>query len=106
MTEDDILRAYELSAKKVAEVSLREKRYLYSHLDWDDRLISLRGPRGTGKTTMLLQKIRESGKEKAKTLYVSLDSIWLNATTPTSITTRFVRRSRSIRSRTKSCSEH
>ena len=78
MTEDDILRAYELSAKKVAEVSLREKRYLYSHLDWDDRLISLRGPRGTGKTTMLLQKIRESGKEKAKTLYVSLDSIWLN----------------------------
>lgn len=52
MTEDDILRAYELSAKKVAEVSLREKRYLYSHLDWDDRLISLRGPRGTGKTTI------------------------------------------------------
>ena len=78
MTDDDIARAYELSAKKVAEVSLREKRYLYSLVDWDDRLISLRGPRGTGKTTMFLQKIRESGKERSKTLYVSLDSIWLN----------------------------
>lgn len=78
MTDEDISRAYELSSKKVAGVSLRGKRYQYSQLDWNDRLISLRGPRGTGKTTMLLQKIKESGKEKAKTLYVSLDSIWLN----------------------------
>lgn len=33
-------------------------RYLYNEIDWEDRLIGITGPRGTGKTTMLLQHIK------------------------------------------------
>ena len=34
------------------------ERYLYSEIDWEDRLIGIVGPRGTGKTTLILQHIK------------------------------------------------
>ena len=43
----------------VRNVNLTHKRYLYHQINWDARLIGIRGARGTGKTTMLLQYIRE-----------------------------------------------
>ena len=77
MTEHEIDRIYRLSNEKIAEVSMERKRYCYDSIHWQDRLISIKGPRGVGKTTLLLQKIAESGGERRDTLYVSLDSIWL-----------------------------
>ena len=50
-----------------------------ARIDWRDRLVGLRGARGVGKTTLLLQKIADSGEERARSLYVSLDSVWLDA---------------------------
>ena len=79
MTDEDIERIYRISAGKVAETSLSQKRYLYDDIDWNSRLIGLRGARGVGKTTLLLQKICESGVERNASLYVSLDSVWLDA---------------------------
>ena len=79
MTDEDIERIYRISAEKVDETSLSQKRYLYDDIDWKSRLIGLRGARGVGKTTLLLQKIFESGVERNASLYVSLDSIWLDA---------------------------
>ena len=79
MTDEDIERIYRISAEKVAETSLSQKRYLYDDIDWNSRLIGLRGARGVGKTTLLLQKICESGVERNASLYVSLDSVWLDA---------------------------
>lgn len=78
MIEEDIDRLYRLSAEKVADCSLSSKRYCYNEVNWSDKLIGLKGARGVGKTTMLLQKIKES-PDAASTLYVSLDSIWLEA---------------------------
>ena len=49
---------YEMSARRVRSTSLQFKRHLADRIDWDNRLISLRGARGTGKTTLLLQRIR------------------------------------------------
>lgn len=77
MTEADFQEIYQLSSQKVARVRLTFKRYLYSQVDWSDPLICLKGARGVGKTTLLLQKIKESDDRKT-TLYVSLDSIWLD----------------------------
>jgi predicted AAA+ superfamily ATPase len=51
-------------------------RYLYDEIDWDNRLIGITGARGTGKTTMLLQHIKENFPDTSKALYVSLDNIW------------------------------
>lgn len=78
MTEEDIERIYRISAEKIAETSLELKRYAYGDVDWDSRLIGLRGARGVGKTTLLLQKILESGADRDTSLYLSLDSVWLD----------------------------
>ena len=79
MTEEDIERLYRISAEKIADCTIARKRYCYDDIVWSDRLIGLKGARGIGKTTLLLQKIKESGGEASTTLYVSLDSIWLDA---------------------------
>jgi hypothetical protein len=50
MTEEDIERIYRISAEKIAETSLELKRYAFGDIDWDSRLIGLRGARGVGKT--------------------------------------------------------
>jgi len=56
------------------------KRYLHPEIDWDDRLISIVGPRGTGKTTLILQHIKETFPQRKKALYISLDNIWFTKT--------------------------
>jgi predicted AAA+ superfamily ATPase len=55
--------------------SLGFKRYLYSEIAWDDRMIGVVGPRGVGKTTMLLQYIKEN-LDVNRTLYVQADDIY------------------------------
>jgi predicted AAA+ superfamily ATPase len=79
MDQDDIEHIYRLSKDKIEETDLSLKRYSYDSIDWRDRLVGLRGARGVGKTTLLLQKIADSGEERARSLYVSLDSVWLDA---------------------------
>lgn len=51
-------------------------RYLYSQIDWGNRLIGITGSRGTGKTTMMLQHIKKTFPDRSKSLYISLDNIW------------------------------
>lgn len=51
-------------------------RYLYKEIDWENRLIGITGPRGTGKTTMILQHIKTNFTERRKALYVSLDHLF------------------------------
>jgi predicted AAA+ superfamily ATPase len=36
------------------------KRYMYSEIAWNDRMIGIVGARGVGKTTMVLQYIKEN----------------------------------------------
>ena len=78
MTDEDIERVYRISDEKLSETSLALKRYAYDGIDWSSRLIGLRGARGVGKTTLLLQKMLESGDERERSLYLSLDSVWLD----------------------------
>ena len=35
-------------------------RYMFSRIDWDSRLIGLVGPRGVGKTTLMLQHAKRN----------------------------------------------
>jgi hypothetical protein len=51
------------------------KRYLYSEVAWDSRMLGIIGPRGVGKTTMILQYIKENLDSK-KALYVSADDMY------------------------------
>lgn len=51
-------------------------RNLYYVISWDARLIGIKGARGVGKTTMMLQRILLSFEDTSKALYVSLDDVW------------------------------
>jgi len=51
------------------------KRYLYEKVSWDSRMIGIIGARGVGKTTMVLQYIKENLDSK-KALYVSADDMY------------------------------
>lgn len=53
------------------------KRYLYDRISWDSRMIGIIGPRGVGKTTMILQYIKEKLDSK-KALYVSADDLYFS----------------------------
>ncbi|MGI5974437.1 MAG: ATP-binding protein [Paludibacter sp.] len=63
--------------RKLEETDMRFERYLKSQIDWNNRLIGITGARGTGKTTMLLQHIKEQyGTNPENVLFVSLDNIY------------------------------
>lgn len=53
------------------------KRYLYEEISWESRMIGIIGGRGVGKTTMILQRIKEHLSVK-NTLYVSADDIYFS----------------------------
>ena len=62
--------------RKIAKIDTRFKRYLYDQINWDARIIGIKGSRGVGKTTLLLQHILLNYEDIDKTLYVSLDDLW------------------------------
>lgn len=51
------------------------KRYLYEKISWESRMVGIIGARGVGKTTMILQYIKENLNTR-KALYVSADDIY------------------------------
>ncbi len=69
-------RIYKTYGRLLAETDLSFTRYLYEKINWDNKLIVIKGAKGVGKTTMLLQHILKSFTDKQKALYVSLDHIW------------------------------
>ena len=53
------------------------KRYLYNEIAWESRMIGIIGGRGVGKTTMILQRIKEHLSVR-NTLYVSADDMYFS----------------------------
>jgi uncharacterized protein len=51
------------------------QRYLYNQIDLSNRLIAIKGARGVGKTTLLLQLAKDK-LTKESTIYVSLDHFY------------------------------
>lgn len=64
---------------RLSRVSVRFVRYLYGQINWDARLIGIKGARGVGKTTLLLQRIKQAHKKPDTVFYASLDSIWFQS---------------------------
>lgn len=60
--------------RRLDSVNLKFKRYLYDKINWEARLIGIKGARGVGKSTMLIQHIKEGDREKS--MYLSLDNMW------------------------------
>lgn len=83
---------YQKFYKKIELVSLDFKRNLMEQIQWDARLIGIKGARGVGKTTLLLQYIKENLPINESTLYVSLDNIWFAENKLSTLTEDFVKR--------------
>ncbi|MBR5653361.1 MAG: AAA family ATPase [Prevotella sp.] len=64
--------------RKIAKVDTHFIRYLYTQINWDARIIGIKGARGVGKTTILLQHILLNYEDIDKTLYASLDDLWFS----------------------------
>ncbi|ASB50972.1 ATP-binding protein [Alkalitalea saponilacus] len=78
--------------KKIARTDLRFTRNILDEINWDARLIGIKGARGVGKTTLLLQYIKLFLSNKlSKTLYVSMDDIWFSEHKLTQLVDTFVK---------------
>lgn len=62
----------------VQRVETKFKRYMWDEIHWENRLIILLGARGVGKTTLLLQYIKENLPINEETIYASLDDIYFS----------------------------
>lgn len=55
---------------------LHFKRFLFNKIKWDNRLIGIKGARGTGKTTLSLQWLKQQELPVNKAAYFSLDDLY------------------------------
>lgn len=68
-------------------------RGLMGEINWNSRLIGIKGARGIGKTTLLLQYIKLNlSHETENTLYVTLDNIWFSNHSLIDLVDYFVKR--------------
>ena len=72
-------------------IELTTKRFLFNKIAWNDRLIIIKGQRGTGKTTLILQYIKTNFSDLSQTLYVSLDDIYFSINTISDVVEDFVK---------------
>ncbi|MDE5612688.1 MAG: AAA family ATPase [Odoribacter sp.] len=61
--------------KLLLETDSRLHRYMYDRINWNSRMIGLTGPRGVGKTTLILQYIKEHLSDEAS-LYVTAEDFY------------------------------
>ncbi|NLI71855.1 MAG: ATP-binding protein [Bacteroidales bacterium] len=61
--------------KLLRETKLDFRRYIYTKIDWNSRLIGLLGARGVGKTTLVLQHIKENLNPN-EALYVTAEDFY------------------------------
>ena len=79
MEDKDVQPLIERMDYLVDKVSVGFHRYLFSEIKWRNRLLGIKGGRGTGKTTLLRQHVLEEfGGVGEKALYVSLDDLWFS----------------------------
>lgn len=73
-------KLYQKYLANLALTSTDFKRYLYDKIAWDSRMIGIIGARGVGKTTMIIQYIKEN-LEPQKSLYVTADDMYFSENT-------------------------
>lgn len=68
-------RLFEYSNKLINETETSFLRYMYDEINWKSRMIGLIGPRGVGKTTLVLQYIKQN-LNPAETLYITAEDFY------------------------------
>ena len=77
MGETLMNQLYEYMLRQLERTPTTFHRSAYASINWDNRMLGLVGPRGVGKTTVFLQRIKELG-EPRDALYVSADHLYFS----------------------------
>ena len=86
--EDYMEQLFEYFKRKLSETPIDLIRYKYGEIEWGGHALGLVGPRGVGKSTMLLQYIKMRLDVK-DTLYVSADHLYFSSHTLVDTADRF-----------------
>ena len=79
---------FEYFNRKLIDTPIDLVRYKYAEIEWGGHALGLVGPRGVGKSTMLLQYIKMQLDVK-DTLYVSADHLYFSSHTLVDLADRF-----------------
>ncbi len=52
------------------------RRFLHDEINWNQRMIGIKGPRGAGKTTLMLQYLKYDLGMPENALYATTDHVW------------------------------
>lgn len=74
----------------LTQTELGFERYLLNTLPWEQRLLGVKGGRGVGKTTLLLQYIKKQYGVSNTALYVSLDDLYFTEHLLSDVVEKFV----------------
>ena len=81
---------YQTMNKLVTKTTNSFRRYLFDEIPWNARMIGIVGPRGVGKSTLLLQKIKQNSNN-GKYLYISADNLYFRNHTLADLADDFVK---------------
>ena len=79
---------YEYQQLILSQINTSFLRYKYYELDWNRRVFGIVGPRGVGKTTMVLQCIKQN-LSLQDSLYITLDHIYFSTHTLIDVADKF-----------------
>ena len=85
-------KLFESFIKKIAQTDTIFVRSLMDEIEWNARLIGIKGARGVGKTTLLLQRIKRFHPLDGSVLYASVDNIWFSEHRLYNMATEFAKR--------------
>lgn len=83
-------KLFEYSNKLIKEADTSFLRYIYDEVNWQSRMIGLIGPRGVGKTTLVLQYIKQN-LNSAETLYITAEDFYFVENKITELADTFVK---------------
>ncbi len=84
-------KLYEQFLKLLKETDTSFFRYIYAEVNWESRMIGLTGPRGVGKTTLVLQHIKNN-LSLNETLYVTAEDFYFSDSKLIDLADAFVKR--------------
>ena len=84
-------KLFEHFQKLLRETDTSFFRYVYAEMNWKGRMIGLTGPRGVGKTTLVLQHIKKN-LNPAETLYVTAEDFYFAGNKLVDLAGAFVKR--------------
>ncbi|MBQ9473418.1 MAG: AAA family ATPase [Bacteroidales bacterium] len=81
---------YQAMNELVDDTNTQFRRYIYNEIPWNARMLGLVGPRGVGKSTLLLQRIKDQ-KAEGRYLYVDADNLYFSNHTLVQLADEFVK---------------